>query len=349
MAICFTLALVGSMVAIAELDPFSWHAHDAGYPSVTLLVAFAGLVLMAMALLAWLARKLPLSATFLAGITGMGAGILGNVAGILTIHAMGGGNSAADIWEYPIIWYIGNPADASILLGGIVLLAWAASLLLGHLSAAPGEADSPTRLSRARAAASRSGLAQVVLVVVAAAPLLAVGSYGVARSAEITGWQPRPLEQLTRVVAHQAGLSESRPDRACASQFANAYHRPGSIELTRDYCPRILLFSRQHKEVSVLLATAPPSTFGRRPPAGPPPSTKSKKPTVVVDVSRSGELSARLVVPPPPVYKPPREVKALLTSAQRKQLPCVTKAMKLLAPTAARFEVIAIEALCHVR
>lgn len=366
----FALALVACMVAIAAWDPFSWHAHDAGYPSVTLLVAFAALVLVVMVVLAWLASKLSYPVFFLAGVTGMGSGILANVAGILTIHAMGGGNSAADIWAYPIIWYVGNPADASIVLGGIFLLAWAASLLLRRWSASllrpnPGSSATTTRswksqpvneaASQSReqttsvgATNSRWAFAQVILVVVAAIPLLAVGSYGVARSAEITGWQPRPLEQLTRVVAHQAGLSESRPDRACASQFANAYHRPASTELAEDYCPRILSFAKHHKQLPLLVKAAPPSTFGRRPPAGPPANARTAKPEVLVDMSRNGTLEARLVVPPPPVYKPPRQVQRLLTSAQKKQLPCVTKAMKLLAPTEPRFEVLAIEALCRL-
>lgn len=372
----FALALVACMVAIAAWDPFSWHAHDAGYPSVTLLVAFAALVLIVMVLLAWLSSKLSNPILFLAGVTGMGAGILANVAGILTIHAMGGGNSAADIWAYPIIWYVGNPADASIVLGGIFLLAWAASLMLRRLSAPllhpnPGssantgslkrqpasetvhqsrqEATSAGTVESRWAVKSRWAVAQVILIFVAAIPLLAVGSYGVARSAEITGWQPRPLEQLTRVVAHQAGLGESRPDRACASQFANAYHRPASTELTKDYCPRILSFAKRHKRLLLLVTAAPPSTFGRRPPAGPPANAKTTKPEVLVDVSRNGTLEARLVLPPPPVYKPPRQVQRLLTSAQKRQLPCVTKAMKLLAPTEPRFEVLAIEALCRLK
>ncbi len=322
----YSVALIGAMVGIAAYDPLSWHAHDAGYPSVALLVGFAAGVLVLVVTLAYLGRQVRYQRLFLSGITLVAGGILGNVAGILTIHALGGGNSAADIWFYPLIWYIGNPADGSLVVGGILLLAWVA----GHLLPRTGEQ-------------ARNG----ILAAVAAIPLLAVGGYGVARADEVTAWQPRPLEQLTRVVAHRAGLNESKLDRACAAQFAFVYHRPASVELTEKYCPRILGQVASSKSASqALVASAPPSTFGRRRPASKPPVTVRDAPSVVVTISRNGSVAASLVVPSPPRYVPPAPVRRLITNAQRRELPCVNTALKVLKGTEVRFEVIAIEDTC---
>jgi len=321
------VALVASMVAIAAWDPWSWHAYDAGYPSLAAALTVAGVAGLLGAGIALAGRRLPQAGLFLAGCSGVAGGVLANVAGWLTIRALGGGNSAADIWSTPIVWYVGNPADGAIVLGAILLLVWLALRLLPRTG---------------------QGLATALLAVVAAGPLLAVGGYGVARRAEITGWQPRPLEQLTRVVAHQAGLSEAPLDRACAAQFAAAYHRPTSIELAAELCPPLLrAAARDRADARLLLVSRPPSTFGRRPPAGPPPS-RTPPPHVVVTIGRDGQLRAELVTPTAPPPKPSPIATELLSRAQRRALPCVRRLLTELAPTAPRFGELAVQVVCRV-
>jgi hypothetical protein len=319
--------LVSAMVAIAAWDPFSWHAYDAGYPSLAAALTVAGVVTALGTLLSLVGRRFPQAGLFLAGCTGVTAGVLGNVAGWLTIRALGGGNSAADIWSEPVIWYVGNPADAAIVLGAILLLVWLALRLLPR---------------------TRQGLAAALLTVVAVGPLLAVGGYGVARTAEVTGWQPRPLEQLTRVVVHQAGLAETPLDRACAAQFAATYHRPTSTDLTSAICPPLLReAAKDPHDARLILASRPPSTFGHRAPAGPP-SSDERRPTVVVTVGPDGRLQARLVTPTTPRPKPSPVARRLLDAAQRRELPCVKRLLTELAPTAPRFEALAVEVVCRV-
>lgn len=416
LAFAWMLCMPLVMYAIAAFDPMSWHAHDAGYPSVALLVLFAAGVAVVGAAALWVARVVRYPKLFAAGVAGVAGGILGNVSGILTIHGLGGGNSAADIWSYPVIWYVGNPADASIALGAVLLLVWVARLVLRRLE--------------------RRGMTGV-MVGVAVLPLLVAGTYTVARSAEIVGWQPSPNAQLTRVVAHRAGLSESTGSRACAAQFSFVYHRPTSVELTAADCPAILDYaSKRPSRWATLIGSAPPGTLGAparttrstashqlsRRAAGHAPAThasgatsrsavahasqvattappvthtsgssgsdhqvagsdhqttgsvhqvagsvhqvvstsrsptaaqstapaRSSAPSVAVTIGPDGTVVARLSVPPPAQRSTaPHEL--TLTPAQRRQLPCVRKALVTLARTEPRFAVLAIDALCPVR
>jgi len=343
-AAVWVAAVVGAMVAIAAYDPLSWHAHDAGYPSVPLLVAFAAAVLVVGAgVLAAVRgiRRVHRRSLLVAGVAGVVAGILGNVGGILTIHALGGGNSAADIWSYPVLWYIGNPADASITLGAVLLLVWVAAWMTRHL----GERG-----------------ATGVMVAVAVVPLLVVGSYSVARGAEITGWQPPPVEQLARVVAHRAGLSESVDARACASQLAQADHRPRSVVLTAAICPPVLRYvASRPASRDVLVRSAPPGTFGPVRRAGnhlgpsrsrSVPAKKrraaSGSPGVTVTVGPGGSMVATLLPAPVPATTVAKEpvLPRALTRAQGRRLSCVHRALNELARTDARFAVLAVTALC---
>jgi len=333
LAIGWLVAVTAGMVAVAAFDPMSWHARDAGYPSVPVLVALAVAVLVAGAAATYVARNGPRACLLLAGVAGIVAGTLGNVAGILTIHAMGGGNSAADIWSYLIIWYVGNPADASIAVGALLLLVWVARLVT-------------------RRAGERLGIG--VMAGVAALPLLVAGSYGVARNAEITGWQPPPVEQLARVVAHRAGLSESKPSRACASQFAHVYHRPRSVELTAAYCPAVLRYAGSHERLEVLLVrSAPLGTFGnaasRAGPAKKGPhyaSEAPKRPSVSVRIGQDGSITVT-ASPPPVVSGRHHALSARETRAQGSELPCVEKALRALAPTPASFAALVVESACR--
>ncbi len=423
LAVGWMVAMPLAMYAIAALDPMSWHARDAGYPSVALLVLFAAGVGVVGAGALWIARLLRYPGLFTAGVAGVVGGILGNVAGILTIHGLGGGNSAADIWSYPVIWYVGNPADASITLGAVLLLVWAARLVLSRVG---------------------GGAVVTVMVGVAVLPLLVAGTYTVARSAEIVGWQPSANAQLTRVVAHRAGLSESIGSRACAAQFSFVYHRPTSVLLSAADCPAILHYaSRRPTRWATLIGSAPPGTLGAPPRAsehlagrkpargatghlersgsplatgysaggghspaahdqttnysstitsgadatdapgataasasasasaasagthasssgqvdqhsapvrrGPPPakrsSVRSAAPSVAVTIGPDGTVVATLSVPPPTRRSPARH-ELQLTPAQRRQLPCVRKALVTLAKTEPHFAVLAIDALC---
>jgi len=346
-AAVWVAVVVGGMVAIAAYDPLSWHAHDAGYPSVPLLVAFAAVVLVVGAvLLAVLraGRRVHRRSLLVAGVAGVVAGILGNVGGILTIHALGGGNSAADIWSYPVIWYIGNPADASITLGAVFILAWAAALVTRHL----GERG-----------------ATGVMVVVALLPLLVAGTYSVARGAEITGWQPPPVEQLARVVAHRAGLSESVDARACASQLAQADHRPRSVVLTAAVCPAVLRYvASRPAGRDVLVRSAPLGTFGpvrrvgshlavARSRSAPAEKHRaaSRSPGVTVTVGPGGSVVATLLPAPVPATTVAKEpvLPRALTRAQGRRLSCVHRALNELVRTDARFAVLAVTALCAAR
>ncbi|MDA8149026.1 MAG: hypothetical protein M0Z93_09670 [Actinomycetota bacterium] len=356
-AAVWVAAVVGAMVAIAAYDPLSWHAHDAGYPSVPFLVAVAAVVLVAGAgVLAVLQRirQVHRRSLLVAGVAGVVAGILGNMGGILTIHALGGGNSAADIWSYPVIWYIGNPADASITLGAVLVLVWAAAWV--------------TRRVNERGATG-------VMVVVAVLPLLVAGTYSVARGAEITGWQPPPVEQLARVVAHRAGLSESTDARACASQLSQADHRPRSVVLTAAVCPAVLRYvATRPAGREVLVRSAPSGTFGPVRRAGShlgPSRSRSvsggkyragaasrhparsaqaaaRSPGVTVTVGPGGSVVAALLpapVPVPAVAKEPVLPRAL-TKAQGHRLSCVRRALDDLVRTDPRFAVLAVTALC---
>lgn len=407
LAFAWMLCMPLVMYAIAAFDPMSWHAHDAGYPSVALLVLFAAGVGVVGAAALWVARVVRYPKLFTAGVAGVAGGILGNVSGILTIHGLGGGNSAADIWSYPVIWYVGNPADASITLGAVLLLVWVARLVLPRLES--------------------RGMTSV-MVGVAVLPLLVAGTYTVARSAEIVGWQPSPNAQLTRVVAHRAGLSESTGSRACAAQFSFVYHRPTSVELTAADCPAILHYaSKRPSRWATLIRSAPPGTLGApgrtasataghqlsRRAAGHAPAThtsvatsrsavahasqvattapvthapgssgldhqtagsdhqtagsdhqvasaarsqtaaqsahpaRSSAPSVAVTIGPDGTVVARLSVPPL-AKRSTVHHELTLTPAQRRQLPCVRRALVTLARTEPRFAVLAIDALCPV-
>ncbi len=336
-------AIVGAMVAIAAYDPLSWHAHDAGYPSVPLLVVFAAVVVVVGVGVVATSRRVRRRSLLVAGVAGVVAGILGNVGGILTIHALGGGNSAADIWSYPVVWYIGNPADASITLGAVLLLAWVAA-----------------RMTRRMGERGATG----ILVVVALAPLLVAGAYSVARGAEITGWQPAPVEQLARVVAHRAGLNESTGARACASQLAQADHRPRSVVLTAAVCPTVLRYVASRRAGrEVLVRSAPPGTFGpvRRtgaaghPPRSSPPTRSSPASSrargVAVTIGRGGVVVATLLPTPAPTPTVAKEpvLPSALTRAQGRQLSCVHRALTELDRTDAPFVVLAVTALCPGR
>lgn len=345
--------MVVVMYLIAAFDPLSWHADDAGYPSVTLLVLFAAGVLVAAAAVLWVvsAWRPRYRGLLIAGIAGLVGGIVGNVAGILTIHKLGGGNSAADIWAYPVVWYIGNPADASIALGSILLLVWVARLVLA---------------SAGKRAVSGT------MVAVAVLPLLVAGSYTVARSAEIAGWQAPANEQLTRVVAHRGGLSESMGSRACAAQFAQQYHRPESVVLTAADCPAVLRYaSMSASRWDVLIGSAPPGTLraassgsrGRaRHSTSDPPKTAS--PSIAVTIGADGSVTATVAAVAPAKTAPPGKATApakvpaqpasspgtrSLTAAQRHQLNCVRRALAALDRTEPRFAALAVEALCPER
>jgi len=348
----WVLIMAVTMYLIAAFDPLSWHAQDAGYPSVTLLVLFAAAVVVAGAAVLWAVSwwRVRRPGLLVAGVAGLVGGILGNVTGILTIHGLGGGNSAADIWSYPVVWYVGNPADASITIGAILLLVWVARLVVDAIG--------------------RHVLAGV-MVVVAALPLLVAGGYTVARSAEITGWQAPVNEQLTRVVAHRAGLSESTGSRACAAQFAHVYHRPQSVVLTAETCPVVLRFAAQATpRWDILIGSAPPGTLGPVPPvhitraarrggasrqapgpahpASDPASDPNPAPSITVTIGPDGSVIASVSKPTPspaPTVESP--AKRILSQAQRRQLPCVRNVLAVVERTEPRFAVLAVDALCQ--
>lgn len=352
LAAAWVLIMAVAMYLIAAFDPMSWHAEDAGYPSVSLLVLFAAGVVVAGAVVLWAVSwwRVRRPGLLVAGVAGLVGGIFGNVVGILTIHALGGGNSAADIWSYPVVWYVGNPADASITIGSILLLVWVARLVVTSIG--------------------RHVLAGV-MVVVAVLPLLVAGSYTVARSAEITGWQAPVNEQLTRVVAHRAGLSESTGSRACAAQFAHVYHRPQSVVLAAETCPVVLRFAAQATpRWDVLIGSAPPGTLGPVPPvhttraarhasagrqaqgparpASEPASDPNPTPSITVTIGSDGSVVASVSKPTPtpaPTVESP--AKRILSQAQRRQLPCVRKALAVVDRTEPRFAVLAVDALCR--
>ena len=66
---------------------------------------------------------------------------------------------------------------------------------------------------------------------------------------------------------------------------------------------------------------------------------------MAVTIGPDGTVVATLSVPPPTRRSPARH-ELQLTPAQRRQLPCVRKALVTLAKTEPHFAVLAIDALC---